>query len=145
MTTTDTVRNGVPTDKLFGAVNKLSENGELAQFRFTATNAWVDGTHSVSTISDWYGLGADQQYAEPYELPLDHPTLGAGRGPAPQEQVLGALAGCITGGIATIAAARKIKLEGVESTVSGDIDVRGVLGIDEDVRRGFSSNIGINH
>lgn len=141
MTTTDTVRNGVPTDKLFGAVNKLgeAENAALAQFRFTATNRWVEGTHSVSTIGDWYGLGTDHEYPAPYRMPIDHPTLGAGRGPAPQEQVLSALAGCITGGIATIAAARKIELTKVESSVTGEIDVRGVLGIDDGVRRGFSS------
>lgn len=141
MPTIDTVRNGVPTDKLFGAVNKLSdpENVALAQFRFTATNQWVDGTHSVSTIGDWYGLGTDHEYPQAYELPLDHPTLGQGRGPAPQEQVLSALAGCITGGIATIAAARKIQLTKVESSVTGEIDVRGVLGIDDAVRRGFGA------
>ncbi len=141
MTTIDTIRNGVPTDKLFGAVNKLSdpENEALAQFRFTATNRWVDGTHSVSSIGNWYGLGADHEYPAAYELPIDHPTLGQARGPAPQEQVLSALAGCITGGIATIAAARKIRLTKVESSVSGEIDVRGVLGIDDGVRRGFKS------
>ena len=141
MATIDTNRNGVPTDKLFGAVNKLSdpENAPLAQFRFTATNQWVDGTHSVSTIGTWHGLGADHEYPTAYQLPVDHPTLGQGRGPAPQEQVLSALAGCITGGVATIAAARKIRLTRVESAVTGEIDVRGVLGIDDGVRRGFSS------
>ena len=141
MSSIDTIRNGVPTDKLFGAVNKLSdpENEALAQFRFTATNQWVDGTHSVSNIGNWYGLGTDHEYPAAYELPIDHPTLGQGRGPAPQEQVLSALAGCITGGIATIAAARKIPLTKVESSVTGEIDVRGVLGIDDGVRRGFSA------
>ena len=51
--------------------------------------------------------------------------------------MLHALAACITAGIATGAAARKIDLTSVSSTVTGEIDVRGVLGIDADIRKGF--------
>ncbi len=139
MTTTTTVRNGVPTDKLFGAINKTGEQPDLAQFRFTARNRWVEGTASRSTMADWFGLGADQQYPTPYEATADHPTLGHGHGPSPQEFVLHALAACVTGGIVTGAAARKIELESVESVVEGDIDVRGVLGVSDEVRKGFSA------
>ncbi|MGI9602637.1 MAG: OsmC family protein [Acidimicrobiales bacterium] len=138
-TTTTTVRNGVPTDKLFGAINKTGEQPELAQFRFTARNRWVDGTASTSTMTDWYGLSANHDYATPYEATADHPTLGDNRGPSPQEYVLHALAACVTGGIVTGAAARKIELESIESVVEGDIDVRGVLGVSDHVRNGFSA------
>lgn len=131
--------NGVPTTKLFGTIAKLRENGELAAFRFSARNEWVDGTASASTIHEWHGAGADHLHVEEYTFCADHPTLGHGHGPTPQEYVLHALAACITAGIATGAAARGIELRSVSSTVSGDIDVRGVLGIDPDVRKGFSS------
>ena len=67
------------------------------------------------------------------------PALGHGHGPTPQEYVLHALAACITAGVATGAAARDIELKKVSSTVSADIDVRGVLGIDPDIRKGFSA------
>jgi uncharacterized OsmC-like protein len=130
--------NGVPCDKMFGAIAKLRDNGELAQFRFSAKNEWVEGTASQSTIHEWYGLGADHTYAEEFSYKADHPTLGHGHGPTPQEYVLHALAACITAGVATGAAARNIKLNRVSSTVSADIDVRGVLGVDPDVRKGFS-------
>ena len=130
--------NGVPCDKMFGAIAKLRENGELAQFRFSAKNQWVEGTASQSTIQEWFGLGAEQTYAEEFSYTADHPTLGHGHGPTPQEFVLHALAACITAGIATGAAARNIKLNSVSSQVSADIDVRGVLGVDPDVRKGFS-------
>lgn len=130
--------NGVPCDKMFGAIAKLRENGELAQFRFSARNEWVEGTASQSTIHEWYGLGQDQTYAQEFSFKADHPTLGHGHGPTPQEYVLHALAACITAGVATGAAARNIKLNHVSSTVSADIDVRGVLGIDPDIRKGFS-------
>jgi uncharacterized OsmC-like protein len=129
--------NGVPCDKMFGAIARFRENGDLAQFRFSAQNEWVEGTASRSTIHEWYGIGADQLHVQEFAFLADHPTLGHGHGPTPQEYVLHALAACITAGIVTGAAARNIVLHRVSSKVSADIDVRGVLGIDPDVRKGF--------
>lgn len=131
-------RNGVPTEKMFGAIARLKENGDLAAFRFSAKNEWVEGTASKSSIYEWYGLGAEQRHVQEFDFTADHPTLGHGHGPTPQEFVLHALAACITAGVATGAAARNIVLNKVSSTVSADIDVRGVLGIDPDTRKGFS-------
>lgn len=130
--------NGVPTAKLFGTIAKMKENPDLAAFRFTAKNEWVEGTASTSTVHEWFGAGAEHLHVDEFRFSADHPTLGHGHGPTPQEYVLHALAACITAGIATGAAARGIELTSVSSTVSADIDVRGVLGIDADVRKGFS-------
>ena len=129
--------NGVPRDKMFGAIAKMKENGELAQFRFSASNEWVEGTASQSSIYEWYGLGAEQQHVAEFDFTADHPTLGHGHGPTPQEYVLHALAACIAAGVATTAANREIELRWIDTTVRGTIDVRGVLGIDPDVRNGF--------
>jgi uncharacterized OsmC-like protein len=131
--------NGVPCDKMFASIAKTRENGELAQFRFSARNEWVEGTASQSRIHEWYGMGGDHEHVQEFTYKADHPTLGHGHGPTPQEYVLHALAACITAGIATGAAARNIQLNKVSSTVSADIDVRGVLGVDPDVRKGFSN------
>jgi uncharacterized OsmC-like protein len=136
-TVTTSVRNGVPTDKLFATREKLTAQPELAKFRFTARNQWVEGTASRSTIHEWYGAGADHLHVEEFSFAADHPTLGNGHGPTPQEYVLHALAACVVAGIATTAAARRIELRSVTATVRGDIDVRGVLGIDSDVRNGY--------
>lgn len=131
--------NGVPCDKMFGAIGKVREDGELAQFRFSATNEWVEGTASESSIYEWHGMGGDHVHVDRFNFKADHPTLGHGHGPTPQEYVLHALASCITAGIATGAAARNIAVHKISSTVSADIDVRGVLGVDPDVRKGFSN------
>lgn len=139
MTTSTALINGVPTDKLFGTIAKLSDNPELAAFRFSARNTWIEGTASASTVHEWFGAGADQLHVESFRFSADHPTLGNGHGPTPQEYVLHALAACITAGIATGSAARGIELRSVTSIVVGTIDVRGVLGIDQDVRKGFDS------
>lgn len=131
--------NGVPTAKLFGTIDKLRDNADLAAFRFSARNQWIEGTASASTVHEWYGVGAEHVHVDEFTFTADHPTLGHGHGPTPHEYVLHALASCITAGIATGAAARNIELRSVTATVNGDIDVRGILGIDPDVRKGFSS------
>jgi len=53
------------------------------------------------------------------------------------EWVLHALAACLTAGIGNIAAARGVTLTHVESTVVGDIDLQGILGLSEKVRNGY--------
>jgi uncharacterized OsmC-like protein len=135
---TQTEKNGVPTEKMFGTIARMKEDGNLAAFKFSAKNEWVEGTASTSTIYEWYGAGSDQVHVEEFSFTADHPTLGHGHGPTPQEYVLHALAACITAGVATGAAARDIELKKVSSKVTADIDVRGVLGIDPDIRKGFS-------
>jgi uncharacterized OsmC-like protein len=131
--------NGVPCEKMFGAIARFRDNGDLAQFKFSAKNEWVEGTASESTIHEWYGIGAEQHHVQEFSFKADHPTLGHGHGPTPQEYVLHALAACVTAGVVTGAAARNIRLDRVSSKVSADIDVRGVLGVDPDVRKGFSN------
>lgn len=130
--------NGVPVDKLHGTIAKLSDDPGLAAFRFTARNSWIEGTATRSTIHEWYGAGAEQVHAARFTATADHPTLGHGHGPTPQEYVLHALAACIAAGVATTAANRGIELTRIDTVARGCIDVRGVLGIDPDVRNGFS-------
>ena len=130
--------NGVPVDKLRGTIAKLTENPALAAFEFSAKTAWIEGTASQSTILEWYGAGADQVHAQAFTATSDHPTLGHGHGATPHEFVLHALASCITAGVATTAASREIELFDITATVRGKMDVQGILGIDPDVRNGFS-------
>ncbi|MEM7274647.1 MAG: OsmC family protein [Actinomycetota bacterium] len=138
-TTAPAEPNGVPLTKLHGTIAKLTESPALAAFRFTARNHWVTGTASTSTIHEWHGAGADQVHAAEFSATADHPTLGHGHGPTPHEYVLHALASCVAAGVAMAAANRGITLTRLESVARGDMDVRGVLGIDPDVRNGFSS------
>ncbi len=130
--------NGVPLEKLRGTIAKLTDNPDLAAFRFTATNTWVEGTASRSTMHEWYGAGGDQVHAEAFTATSDHPTLGHGHGPTPHEFVLHGLASCIAAGVATTAANRGITLSKIDAVATGWMDVQGVLGIDPDVRNGFN-------
>jgi uncharacterized OsmC-like protein len=146
MTTTDTtaevqdpIRNGVDTATLFATLDAVKQAPEAARFQFRAHNQWQSGTHSRGTIADYFGVGEERTHDRTFVFDADHPAVlvGQDQGPTPVEFVLHALAACLTAGLANIAAARKVKLTEVRSTVSGDIDLNGILGLDPAVRNGY--------
>jgi uncharacterized OsmC-like protein len=138
MTNDTTTRNGVDTATLFATLDAVKTAPAAAQFQFRADNQWVDGTHSRSTIADFFGVGEERSHEHDWVFDADHPAVlvGTDNGPTPVEFILHALASCLTAGIANIAAARKVTLTEVRSTVTGDIDLNGVLGL-QPVRNGY--------
>ena len=137
-TITNSERNGVDTATLFATLDAVRGAPAAAQFQFRAHNEWVTGTHSRSTISDFFGVGEERAHQREFVFDADHPAVlvGTDQGPTPVEFVLHALASCLTAGLANIAAARKVTLTEVRSTVTGDIDLNGILGL-QDVRNGY--------
>jgi uncharacterized OsmC-like protein len=133
-------RNGVDVPTLFATLDAVKGAPQIAQFQFRATNEWISGTHNRSTIQGFYGAGQeDTSRPVPFSYDADHPAVlvGTNHGPTPVEFLLHAVAACITAGVANIAAARGITLRRVTSTVEGDIDLLGILGLSDDVRNGY--------
>jgi uncharacterized OsmC-like protein len=139
--TAPTVDNGVNIEAILGAKQALSDAPEAAQFQWRARCEWVNGTHSRSTITDFAGLGTNHAHRQVFTIEADHPQVFASEdnGAAPPELALAALAGCLTAGIATVATNRGVQLRSVTATLEGSMDLQGVLGIDGDVRNGFSA------
>jgi uncharacterized OsmC-like protein len=133
--------NGVDTDTLFATIGVVRDQPELAKFRFRTTHDWVSGTHSESRFPGFYGAGQEHTHRTDTVVHADHPPVlvGNDNGPTPAELLLNALGACLMSGLANIAAARGIELNGVRCEVEGDIDLRGILGIDDSVRNGFES------
>ena len=75
----------------------------------------------------------------PFTYDADHPEVlvGSNQAPTPVEFLPHAIAACLTAGLANIAAARGITLHRVSSTVEGDIDLLGLLGLSGGVRNGY--------
>jgi uncharacterized OsmC-like protein len=143
---TDTIRNGVDTEKLFATLDLIRAQPELAKFQFRATNRWIDGAHNRSTIKGFHAAGGeDTTRPEAFEIDAGEPAilLGSDTGANPAEHLLHALAACLTTSIVYVAAARKVQLTSVESTLTGDMDVRGALGVDDEPRNGFE-RIGVS-
>src|SRR6187401_2642663 len=135
-----TPRNGVDVPTLFATLDAVKGAPEIARFQFRARNEWVAGTHNRSIIHGFYGAGQeDTSRTVPFVYDADHPTVlvGSNQGPTPVEFLLHAIAACLTSGLANIAAARGITLRRVASTVEGDIDLLGILGLSDEVRNGY--------
>jgi len=137
---TDTVRNGVDTERMFATLDLIKAQPELAKFQFRATNRWLGGAHNRSTIKEFYAAGGeDTSRIQAFQIDAGEPAilLGTDTGANPAEYLLHALAACLTTSIVYVAAARKVELTSVESTLTGEMDVRGALGVDPEPRNGF--------
>ena len=133
-------RNGVDVPRLFATLDAVKGQNEIAKFQFRAANTWVSGTHSRSELSGFYGAMQEMAHKNVTLLDADHPEVlvGQDHAPTPIEFVLHAIAACLTSGVANIAAARGVQLHKVKSTVEGDIDLLGILGLsDGTVRNGY--------
>jgi uncharacterized OsmC-like protein len=135
------VSNGVNVQALLDARTALIDAPEAAQFTWRATNEWAGGTHSKSTVQEFFGLGADQTHRTTFRYDADHPEVFASEdhGPTPVEFVLVGLASCLTAGVAAVAQNREIQLNSVKATIEGDMDILGILGGDPEVRNGFNN------
>ncbi|WP_030160497.1 OsmC family protein [Glycomyces sp. NRRL B-16210] len=144
--TAPAVDNGVNVDALFGARSALSDSPEIAKFEWRSTVSWVKGTHSLSEVETFYGLGGEQAHTKKFTFDADHPPQFAAEdhGITPVEYVLVALGSCLTAGIASVAQVRQVKLNSVKATVAADFDLHGILGADPNVRNGFS-NVTVNY
>jgi uncharacterized OsmC-like protein len=131
--------NGVDTPNLLATINAVKGQPELGQFQFRASSRWVAGTHSRSKVEAFTGAGGTHTHRSDYGFDADHPAVlvGEDKGPTPIEFLLHGLVGCLTGGIANVAAVRGVKLSEVESTVEGDINLLGILGLSDEVRNGY--------
>lgn len=131
--------NGVDVGALFDTIAAIRQDPEIASFRFRATNRWLGADRNRTTVAGFYGAKQEQPHAQAFEMECGEPAvlLGADRGANPVEFLLNALIGCLTTTMAYHAAARGIEIEAIDSTLEGDLDLRGFLGISPDVRKGY--------
>jgi uncharacterized OsmC-like protein len=133
--------NGVDVDQVMEVIGAIEDDADYAKFQWRATNKWIDGAVCRSRFKEFYaGNAEDMTRQEEFLLDADEPAIAAGRNTAPNamEYLLHALAACLTGTLVYHAAVRGIKIDEVESSYAGDMDVRGLFGMSEDVRKGFS-------
>lgn len=133
--------NGVNVDQLFSTIEQIEGNPEIAQFKFSAINTWINGTHNRATVKDFYGALKEDTSREQLTFEIDEPPVlcGENLGANPVEYLLVALSGCLTTSLIAHAAARGIEIKRVESRYEGDLDLRGFLGISEEVPVGYKN------
>lgn len=133
--------NGIDVGVLAGTVKAIKETPELGVAQFRATNKWLAGNHNRTTVTDFYGARQDIPHAQQFQLDADEPAILAGHdyGANPVEHLLHALASCVTTSMVAHAAARGIPIRSLESVIEGDINLRGYLGLSDDVPCGYTA------
>jgi len=131
--------NGVAVDDLCATIDVIKATPAIAKFQFRLRNQWVDAAQNNSTVDTFYGAGQEQSRPQSFVLETDEPPVLLGKNTAanPGEYLLHALASCLTSAMVFHAAARGIHIEEVESSLEGDIDLHGFLGLDKNVRNGY--------
>jgi len=131
--------NGVDRSALSATISAIQADPGLAGFRFRISNEWLGGGLNRSTVTDFHGTRQDIPHQTPFVLMNDEPPvlLSGDKGPNPVENLLHALSGCLTTSLVYHAAARGIRLAGVRTGLEGDLDLRGFLGLSQEVRRGY--------
>jgi uncharacterized OsmC-like protein len=131
--------NGVNVQALLDAREALKDAPGATAFTWRASCKWQSGTYSKTNVKGFHGLGQEQSHKTETSFEADHPEIFAAedRGITPIEYVLVGLASCLTAGIAAVAQNRGVQLNSVESQLEGKMDIRGILGMDSDVRNGY--------
>jgi len=138
----NTTSNGLNVEQMVQTVEALKNDPQLAQFEFRARNQWINGGENRSTIQDFYGAGAeDESRSEPFVYTNGEPPilLGNNEGGNPVEYLLHALAGCVTTTTVLHATARGISIHKLSTVLVGDIDLQGLLALDDEAPVGYRS------
>jgi uncharacterized OsmC-like protein len=135
----ENILNGINVTQLTETIEAIRKNPEIAKFKFRATNHWVEGTQNRAMVKDFFGALKEDSSRKPIVFEIDEPPvlLGNNVGPNPVEYVLVGLSGCLTTSLIAHAAARGIEIKGLSTRLEGDLDLRGFLGISEDVKVGY--------
>ena len=133
--------NGVNVEQVTQVIQSIQADAGFGQFQFRARNQWHGGALNRSEFQNYSGANTELSHAQPFHFDNDEPPLldGGDQAPNPVEYLLHALAGCLTTSLVYHAAVRGIEIASCESQLEGDIDLRGLFGLADDVRKGYQA------
>jgi len=131
--------NGVAVDQLFSTIDAVKATPSIARFKFRVNNQWATGSQNCSTTTAFSGANQELSHPKPFTLEADEPAILLGKDTAanPVEHLLHALASCVTTSMVYHASAKGIRIDQIESSFEGDLDLRGFLELDPAVRKGY--------
>jgi uncharacterized OsmC-like protein len=131
--------NGIDVAGIGRLVRDIAEDPARAIVGFRVASRWAGGTRSESTV-EAYRL-AGEEVPRRFVIAADEPLelFGTNTAPNPQELLISAFNACITVGYVAGAAVRGIRLDKVEVETTGELDLRGFLGLDERIAPGYEA------
>src|SRR5262249_59944056 len=96
-------------------------------------------TRSEARVDSYFING--QEIPRRFSITADEPLelLGQNSAPNPQELLMAAFNACIMVGYVATASVMGVELESVEIDTEGELDLRGFLGLDPNVKPGYDS------
>ncbi len=137
--TQKTVINGLNMEDVAALIDGVKADASAGETKWKVSSAWRGRTHNRSTVSSFF-IGGKESKRE-FTIDIDEPAeLGGGnRFANPQEHLLAALNSCMMVGYVALCSLNGIELENLEIDVTGDIDLRCFLGLDDAVAPGYES------
>lgn len=131
--------NGIDVNYLMETIDAVAADPAKGMVAFRVKSAWTGQTKSDHLVES-YTLGG-QSIARRFVVKCDEPVELCGENTAanPQELLMSALNACMMVGYVAGCAVRGITLEALEVETSGELDLRGFLGIDDDVKPGYDA------
>ena len=139
----DTVKNprvnGLDLPALGEVVEAIEKDASQAVVGFAVTTRWTGQTRS-ETVVDHFTMGGER-INRSHKIVADEPCqlLGQDSAPNPQELLMAAFNACITVGYVAGAAVKGINLESLEIRTTGELDLRGFLGLSDTVAAGYEA------
>ena len=131
--------NGLDLAALGEVVEGIEGDPKQAIVGFEVTTRWAGQTRSETTVEAFTMAG--ERIPRSHKIVADEPCelLGADSAPNPQELLMAAFNACITVGYVAGASLKGIDLESVEIRTRGELDLRGFLGLSDDVPPGYEA------
>ena len=129
--------NGLDLNALGELVDAIEIDPREAKVTFNVPSRWAGQTRT-ETIVDGFTIGGER-IARSHKIVADEPfqLLGGDSAPNPQELLMAAFNACIMVGYVAGAALKGINLYSVEIRTRGELDLRGFLGLSDDVKPGY--------
>ena len=131
--------NGLDLQALGEMVDAIQADSGKAKAAFQVTSRWMGQTRSEAIV-EGFDLGG-QRITRSHRIVADEPCqlLGSDGAPNPQELLMAAFNACVMVGYVAGASLKGITLESVEIRTRGELDLRGFLGLSEDVPPGYEA------
>jgi uncharacterized OsmC-like protein len=131
------ITNGLDLDALDQVVAAIGEDPSAGIVAFHVTTDWRGQTRSRSTVESYTLAGNDVPRS--FTIDADEPVelLGTNGAPNPQELLMSAVNACMMVGYVAQASVRGITLESCRIETSGELDLRGFLGMSDEVPPGY--------
>lgn len=136
-TAPQTQLNNLDVEALKTAIRDIKADPAKGKTSWRVTTEWRGGTRSDTKV-DGFVIGG-QQVRQDFTIPIDEPRelLGSDQYPNPQEYLLAAMNACMMATYVATASMMGVRLDHVAIETTGDIDLRGFLGIDTSVAAGY--------